>query len=341
MMAASPTCWGILGTGQIANDFCICLNELPEHEIVAVAARSKDKAEQFAADHDIPKAYSSYKEVMNDPNVDIVYISTIHINHVELSLACINAGKAVLCEKPMALSLEGCQKVLAAAKERKVFFAEGYWSRFFPVYQFIQEQLESNELGEVNSVQATFTMPISTVDRLRLRELGGGGLMDIGCYTVQAANLVFKGKPEYIHVQGVRKEDTGVDACAAITLKYPGNKYAMLHYDMRSSGGANSLVIRGSKANLVVPDICWCPDRIIVGDNKESQVKYFQLPTLENQEKIHFTNSQGFCYEIQGIRECLLKGVIESPKITHEDSATISYILTEVQKQLGVSFDFP
>ncbi|KAK3768822.1 hypothetical protein RRG08_061279 [Elysia crispata] len=336
-MAASPTRWGILGAGKIAVDFCTCLNSLPDHKIVAIAARSKDRADQFAEEYDIPKSYGSYEEAINDPDVDIIYISTIHISHVELSLASINAGKSVLCEKPMALSLEGCKKVLAAAKEKNVFFAEGFWSRFFPVYQFIREQVESGALGEIHTVQVSFATPISNVERMRKRELGGGGLMDLGCYPVQAANLVFKGRPESIHVQGTLMEDTGVDSSAVITLKYPGNKFAMLHYDMRTSAGANSFVIRGTKGNLVIPDKFWCPDRIVVGDN---QLKYFQLPTVE-EGRIIFVNSQGFCYEIQDIRECLLKGQIESSKIPHEDSETISYILTEVQKQLGVSFEFP
>ncbi|RUS74944.1 hypothetical protein EGW08_017299 [Elysia chlorotica] len=335
-MANSPTRWGILGAGNIAVDFCSCLSMMPDHEIVAVGARSKDRAEEFAEEYGIPKAYGSYEEAINDPDVDIVYISTIHIGHVELSLICINAGKAVLCEKPMALSLAGCQKVLDAAKEKNVFFAEGFWSRFFPAYQFIREQLESGALGEIHTVQVSFATPISTVERIRKRELGGGGLMDLGCYPVQAANLVFQGKPQSIHALGTLTEDTGVDSSAVITLKYPGNKFAMLHYDTRTSDGANSFVIRGTKGNLVIPDHFWCPDRVLTGDN---QVKYFQLPTVEG--KIHFDHSEGFCYEIQGIRESLLKGQIESPKISHKDSETISYILSEVQKQLGVSFDFP
>ncbi|GFO27976.1 trans-1,2-dihydrobenzene-1,2-diol dehydrogenase [Plakobranchus ocellatus] len=332
---ASPTRWGILGAGKIAMDFCTCLSALPEHQIIAVAARSKDRANQFASEFDIPKAHSSYQEVMNDPDIDIVYVSTIHINHVELSLAAINAGKNVLCEKPMSLTLEGCQKVLAAAKEKNILFVEGIWSRFFPVYKFIGEQIESGALGDVHTVQASFTQCIWTVDRISKKELGGGGLMDLGVYLAQAAELVFKGKPKLIQTQG-SLSDEGVDKCAVITLKYPGNKFAQLYYDTEVSGGANSLTIRGTKGNLHIPDCFWCPDRVVMEGN---QVKYFQLPTI--QDKLEFINSQGFCYQIQGIRECLLKGLKECPEVSHESSETIMYILTEVQRQLGVSYDFP
>ncbi|GFS12451.1 trans-1,2-dihydrobenzene-1,2-diol dehydrogenase [Elysia marginata] len=340
MDPASPTRWGIIGAGKITVDFCLCLNSLPDHKIVSIAARSKERAAKFAEEHDIPTVHGSYQEVIDDPNVDIVYISTIHINHVELSLACIDAGKPVLCEKPMSLSVEGCRKVLAAANEKKVLFIEGFWSRFFPVYKFMREEIASGSLGEIQSMQATFTIAKSELDRMRLRELGGGGLMDLGCYPVQAANFVFKGMPDSVQAQGTYLEDTGVDSSAVITLKYPGNKFAMLHYSMCASPGANSFVIRGSKGNLVIPDKVWCPDRVIAPND---EVKYFQLPTIENQELLNpdFPNSQGFCYEIQGVRECLLKGLTECPLIPHADSEAISYILTQVQKELNISFDFP
>ncbi|CAL1546233.1 unnamed protein product [Lymnaea stagnalis] len=329
------TRWGICGAGKISYDFCLCLRSLPreEHEIVAVAARDKGRAEEFATRFEVGQSYGSYEELAQNPNIDVVYIGTIHTQHVENSLLFINAGKNVLCEKPMALSLEGCKKVLTAAKQKGVFFAEAFWSRHFPAYKFIQEQIKSGQIGEVVLVEATFAVPILHVPRLFDLELGGGGLMDIGCYTVQAANLIFKGKPELIVAHG-SKAESGADKTAVILLKYPGEKFATLAYSTEGSQGANHFTIHGTKGNLVIPDSFWYPTRVVV---RENDVKYFQLPSIEDLEGSTFGNAQGFVYQAKCIRQCLLKGEKECEAIPHEDSETIMYIMEEALKQLGIT----
>ncbi|XP_055900025.1 trans-1,2-dihydrobenzene-1,2-diol dehydrogenase-like isoform X1 [Biomphalaria glabrata] len=332
------TRWGICGAGKISLDFCMCIKSLPseDHQIVAVAARDKGRAEDFASRFGIPKSYGSYEELAENPDVDIVYIGTIHTQHVQNSLLFINAGKHVLCEKPMALTLEGCQKVLAAAKSKGVFFAEAFWSRYFPAYKFIQEHLKSEAIGDVVMVEATFAVPIVHVQRLYDLELGGGGLMDIGCYTVQAANLIFKDKPEMIVAHG-SKTETGADKTAVITLKYPGDKFASLAYSMEASGGANHFTIYGTKGTIVIPDSFWYPTRVVLKDN---EVKYFHLPTVEDQDGSYYGNAQGFVYQAKGVREYLKAGVTESDVIPHKDSETIMFIMQEVLKQLGVKYNY-
>jgi dihydrodiol dehydrogenase / D-xylose 1-dehydrogenase (NADP) len=333
------TRWAICGAGKISQDFCLALSSLPktEHQIVAVAARGKESAKSFADKFDIPQSFGSYEELASLPDVDVVYIGTIHINHVENSLLYINAGKSVLCEKPMSMSLEGCQKVLAAAKEKGVLFVEAIWSRFFPVYKFIQEHIKAGELGDVIMVESSFAVNIISVPRLNDPELGGGGLLDLGVYVVQAANLIFKGRPDQIIAEG-SKTDSGVDKTAVIILKYPGNKFASLKYSIETAAGANSLTIRGTKGNIVIPDCFWCPNRVILQDNS---VKYFELPKVDNEKSFTFLHSQGLVYEANGVRDCLLEGLKESPLISHDDIETIHYIMQEVLNQLGVTYRFP
>ncbi|CAG5117156.1 unnamed protein product [Candidula unifasciata] len=333
------TRWAICGAGKISHDFCLALSSLPktDHQIVAVAARDKDSAANFASKFDIPKSFASYEDLANLPDVDVVYIGTIHINHVENSLLFINAGKSVLCEKPMSLTLEGCQKVLRAAREKGVLFVEAIWSRFFPVYKFIQEYVRSGEIGDVIMIQATFTVDIASVPRVNDPDLGGGGLLDLGIYVVQAANLIFKGKPEKI-IAECSKTDSGVDKTGTIILRYPNDKFASLTYSIEAAFGANSFSIRGNKGNIVIPDLFWCPNRVVLPDNG---VKYFELPKVEDEKSFIFTNSQGFAYEAQGVRDCLLKGLKESPYVPHEDIETIHYIMQEILTQFGIKYKFP
>lgn len=333
------TRWAICGAGKISHDFCLAVSSLPktDHQIVAVAARDKDSAESFAAEFDIPKSFGSYEELASLPDVDVVYIGTIHINHVENSLLFINAGKSVLCEKPMSLTLEGCQKVLKAAQEKGVLFVEAIWSRFFPVYKFIQDYVRSGEIGNVVTVQATFNVNIASVPRVNDPNLGGGGLLDLGIYVVQAANLVMKGKPEKI-IAECSKTASGVDKTGALILRYPNDRFASLSYSIEAAQGANSLSIRGDEGVIVIPDLFWCPTRVVLPDNS---VKYFELPAVEDGKQFVFSNSQGLAYEAQGVRDCLLKGLKESPYISHEDSETIHYIMQEILDQFEIKYKFP
>ncbi|XP_012934637.1 trans-1,2-dihydrobenzene-1,2-diol dehydrogenase [Aplysia californica] len=333
------TRWAICGAGKIANDFCMCLNALPssEHQIVAVGASSKEKAEKFAAQFGNPRSYGSYKELAELDDVDVVYVSVFHPLHVELCLMYINAGKSVLCEKPMALSLDGCRKVLQAAKDKGVLFVEGYWTRFFPVSQLIREQISSGAIGDVKLVQANFSIPIAEVPRLKQLDLGGGALMDIGLYPFQAANMVFKGKPQSIKSELTLNEQ-GVDKSGAVILNYGSGRMASLTFSAETQGGDNCLFIRGTKGTIQVPNPFWCSDQVIL---PSGEVKKFPLPHVDNPEKFNFFNCEGLTYEAQAVRECLLKGLKESPVVPHEDSETNMYILQQVLDQHGIKYLAP
>ncbi|XP_076471042.1 trans-1,2-dihydrobenzene-1,2-diol dehydrogenase-like [Babylonia areolata] len=331
------TRWGICSAGKIANDFCGALLTLPsdEHQIVAVAARRLEDAEQFARKFNIPRAYGSYEELAQDDDVDVVYISTIHPYHHSVARLFLSHERHVLCEKPLTLTMQGAMELLAEAKSRGVFFMEGYWSRCFPVYDHIRQLLKEGALGEVKQVVANICLPLDGVERIRQRTLGGGGLMDIGCYAVQACNLVFPGKPETILAQGAFYEE-GVDAGGCITLKYPGGRLASLAYHTATKDGANRLTILGTKDVITVPGHFWCPNTLVTSSSGR---KDFPFPKCDRD--FIFENSIGFIYEIQTVRNCLQKGLTECPVIPHIDTETIMYILEQVQQQLGLTYDQP
>jgi dihydrodiol dehydrogenase / D-xylose 1-dehydrogenase (NADP) len=168
--------WGILAAGKISQDFCSAVQTLdPKHHTVeGIAARKLESAQQFATRFNIKTAFQSYDDLIKSPLVNIIYIGTLNPSHKELSLKCIEAGKHVLCEKPMALNKVDQEEVLTAAKQKGVFFMEGMWSRFFPVYDIIRSELHNKSIGNVKFVSANFMVPINEVERVKDKELGGG-----------------------------------------------------------------------------------------------------------------------------------------------------------------------
>lgn len=150
--------WGIAGAGSVSHDFASVLDTLnsDEHKVVAVGARDLSRAQEFATRFDIPKAYGSYLELACDPNVECIYIGVLNHKHLEVSLLMLEHGKHVLCEKPMCLNEKQAQQLISCAKQKNLFLMEGIWSRFFPSYKYIREQIDSGKLGEIERVEAEY-----------------------------------------------------------------------------------------------------------------------------------------------------------------------------------------
>jgi len=333
-MAAAVTRWGIVGAGKISNDFCLALRTLPEteHKIVAVAARKQEDAEAFAAKHGIGQAFGSYDLIASNPDVDIVYIGVLHPSHAKLSIQMLNAGKHVLCEKPMAMSATEAKCVIAAAQESKKLFVEGFWSRYFPVYKQLRKELESKSIGDIRtlSVHFGFKFPISDDSRVMNKELGGGVMLDIGCYAVQLANLVFNmEKPEKIFVHGI-KFPSGVDKKLSATLIYKDDRIAqfLIAGDCEL---ANRAVISGTEGSIEMPQF-WCPTEITT----PTGTKKYDLPVIS--EPTFFINSVGLAYQIRAVREAILNGLTEVPEVKHADSMLVAEIVDEFLHQMDISY---
>ncbi|XP_069140152.1 trans-1,2-dihydrobenzene-1,2-diol dehydrogenase-like [Argopecten irradians] len=333
-MATKCLRWGICGAGKISNDFCSAMTTLPsgEHEIVAVAARKQESAQEFADKFGGKVAYNSYEAVSKDPNVDIVYIGTIHISHMELSMMMLNAGKHVLCEKPMGLNLKQVQSVLKLAKEKKLFFMEATWSRCFPIYEKIKAEVASGNLGDVELVTAKFSIPIKDVPRVKEKALGGGCLLDIGIYPVQLACMVYDEMPEKITADGVLNEE-GVDEGGCVILKYKGGKMANLTYSGRTCFTQCSASIHGTKASIEIPDRFWCPEKAMFPSGEVTN----EVP--EGRHPYNFNNSGGMRYEADHARKAIMEGKLECAAMTHRHSEMVMSISDEVRKQLGVVYD--
>ncbi|CAH2319087.1 trans-1,2-dihydrobenzene-1,2-diol dehydrogenase [Pelobates cultripes] len=239
--------------------------------------------------------------------------------------------KNVVCEKPLAMNSAEVKELTLAARKNNVFFMEAMWSRFFPVYEQIRTLLSQKAIGDVKVLRAEFGSNQYHVPRAVQKELGGGALLDIGCYCIQFALMVFNGeRPESITAKGFLYE-TGVDETVTIILQYPGKRQAILTSTIMVAM-PNQAAICGSKGMIQVPSCMWCPTSIIV-NGKET--KYSLPPSTK---AMHFTNSTGLSYEAEHVRQCLLKGLKQSPLMTWADSELLASIIEDVRTQLGVTF---
>ncbi|XP_061670604.1 trans-1,2-dihydrobenzene-1,2-diol dehydrogenase-like [Syngnathoides biaculeatus] len=328
------TRWGICSAGKISHDFMVALKTLPpeDHQAVAVAARNLEDAKKFGKTHNIPRAYGSYEELAKDPNIDVVYIGTIQTNHLSSCLLYLNAKKPVLCEKSLAMTPKEVKEILACAKKNNVFLMEAIWSRFYPAYREIRRLLAQGEIGDVRMVRSEFGLSVLPLPRLELKELGGGALLDIGLYPLQFSIMVYGGeRPESIKTEGVIL-DTGVDETLVVTLRFSNNRMAVF----TSSSGLqlyNDAIVVGTKGMIRLPSHMWCPEVMVV-NGKET--KY---PLPEPHLPLNFVHSTGLRYEAEEVRQCLLKGMKESPIMSHAESLLLAEIKEEILKQVGVVYD--
>ncbi|NXY18776.1 DHDH dehydrogenase, partial [Atrichornis clamosus] len=207
-----PTRWGICSAGAISHDFVVALKTLPptEHTVVAVAARDLGRAQAFAQHFGVPRAYGSYEELAEDPDVDVVYVGVVNPAHLPTGLLFLERGRAVLMEKPMALGAREVSELVAAARKRGVFLMEGFWTRFFPAWERFRALAAEGTLGTPLVFRGSLGFNLGGVPRLREPGLGGGVLLDLGGYVVQMALALLGGPPKSLRAHGVL-HDTGMD----------------------------------------------------------------------------------------------------------------------------------
>ncbi|KAK6294614.1 hypothetical protein J4Q44_G00354440 [Coregonus suidteri] len=328
------TRWGLCGVGKISHDFSVAMKTLPpgDHQIVAVAARSLERAQEFAKKHSIPKAYGSYEELASDPEIDMVYLGVLHTEHWRVGLLVLQAGKNMLCEKPFAMNSRQVGDLIAASRKFNVFLMEAIWSRCFPLHREVRRLLAEDAIGEVKLVKAYFGSPQLHIPRSVEKELGGGALLDIGVYTLQFVLMVFNGeRPESIHATGVLL-NSGVDESMVVVMKFSRNRLAFCFFSIAVSL-PNDATISGTKGTIRVLGPMHCPTTLEVNG------KTTQYPLPEPSLPLNFTNSTGLRYEAEEVRQCLLKGLKESPRMPLSESALLTEIMDECMKQVGVVFN--
>ena len=183
---------GIIGAGWIADKMAQAIAPLSDIEISAIASRSIEKAQAFAKEHNIPKAYGSYKEMVCDPYIDLVYIATPHSHHYEHSMLCIEHGKHVLVEKAFTANADQAEKLIEAARAKGLFITEAIWTRYMPLSHKVKEIMESGIIGEPRIITATLCYMMEHKERIIRADLCGGALLDLGVYALNFARMYFQ-----------------------------------------------------------------------------------------------------------------------------------------------------
>ena len=226
--------WGILGPGSIARDFAQALNRV-NGEVYAVASRNKERAEKFARENNVKKAYGSYDEIIKDKDIDVVYIATPHSNHYEYIIKSLNNNKHVLCEKAITVNERELEEALKIAREKNLVLEEAMTLFHMPLYEKVIKKINKEDLGKVNMVQVSFGSfkEYDENNRFFNLDLAGGALLDIGTYAVSFARYFLSSMPEEI-LSTVKKAKTGVDEKSGIILKTREDEIATISLAFRS-----------------------------------------------------------------------------------------------------------
>lgn len=316
--------WGIIGLGNIANQFAADLVLIEEANLVAVASRSIEKARDFANQYNCQKAYDSYEALFADDEVDIVYIATPHDSHAELSIRALENDKHVLCEKPMALSYNDAVRMIEASKKHNKFFMEAFWTRFIPSVKEVLEKVNQGIIGDVNYVKADFNFYADEAAGGRLfdKKLGGGALYDIGVYPLFLSYIML-GIPKEIIAKSIYSKN-GIDLQTSMILSYEKGQ-AILNASINSESDMKA-VIGGTQGHIQLNAPWYVADGyLIVKDNQEEK---FNIPNL----------GKGYAHEAIECHKCIRNNQIESEFWSHQNSLDLSKIVEDIKIQIGLPF---
>jgi len=322
-MSENKIKWGIIGLGNIAEQFARDLALIPNAQLYAVASRSLEKATKFGATFSVTKSYGDYDSLINDDQVDIIYVATPHDTHASLSIQVLNAKKHVLCEKPIAINYAQASQMIAASKENNRFFMEAFWTRFNPTFSAVLAKVRAGEIGEIQYINADFGFIMNNgQNRLEDVNLGGGSLLDMGVYPLFLSYMIL-GKPENISASSLFYEG-GADKQTTMLLNYP-TAQAVLHSSFIARTNMHA-TISGEKGRIVI-DPLWheAQSYSLFQDDVETK---FDLPT----------KGKGFTYEIEECHKCIDANKIESEMWSHQNSLDLITITDQVRKEAGIVY---
>lgn len=326
---SSPTIrWGILATGRIAHSFASDLALVEGNELVAVGSRSTDSARRFAEQYSTPetavRAHGDYADLVAEPDVDVVYVASPHGRHDADALLCLEAGKSVLCEKPLTLDTVSSRRLLDEARRRGLFFAEAMWMRANPNIRSAVAMALDGACGRIAQVRAELGMVADPdVDRMWEPALGASALLDVGVYPLTFAHLVL-GEPDAVVAAGTLHE-RGFDVGGGAVLTYPGGAVAdvawtqVAHSDNRAS-------IAGDAGRIEIAP-------------RFHEARSF---TLASGGSVHEfgepVTGRGFAHEIEEVAACLRAGRTTSEVLPPDGTLAVMRVMDEIRAQLGVHY---
>ncbi|KAL9649402.1 hypothetical protein ABK040_014312 [Willaertia magna] len=389
--------FGILGTGRIAHDFTLAFQSMIKHhhsqinlssqnqfsalitqcKIYGVASRNPLKSQQFAKEHDIPISFSSYESMLNDPNIDIIYVATPNSEHYTNVKLCLENNKSVLCEKTFTLNWNQANELFKIAKERNLFLMEANWMPFFPLFKETKYLIESGVIGKVKLIHAQlgFKNNHELNSGLIENSLGGGALLACGVYPISFVGLMMNDfSPESIQsvatfvknnnckdnneIDNCKENNNAVDESVECQFKFSDNRLAHISTSIAAFIDS-SATIHGTKGKIHLSDMCCCPTKLtLVKYENSSELDNSNYDNSENQQKeqeiiieesplygnvdfnaFNFPNSEGLAYEIEHVIDCLYKQQIESTIVSSQVTLGTLKIMDQIRKEIGLKFN--
>lgn len=316
---------GIIGAGWIAHKMAQALAPLADAEVCAIASRSLDKAQTFASEYGIAKAYGSYEALVEDPEVDLVYVATPHSHHYQHSRLAIEHNKPVLVEKAFTANAREAKALLDLAHERQVFITEAIWTRYMPLSHKVKELMESGVIGEARILTATLCYMMENKERIVRPELCGGALLDLGVYVLNFARMYF-GTDIVRTVSNVHIGPTGMDMMESISLSYADGRMANLQSGVLTLNDRQG-IISGTDGYIRVDNVN-CPELVEVYRDYQLVERIGRPEDMVN----------GYEYQVLECKRCLEAGLLESPMMPHAETLSIMMQMDALRQEWNVKY---
>jgi predicted dehydrogenase len=328
--------WGVLGCGRIARKLAKALAGSSTGELVAAGSRTRENAQKFAAEFKLPHAHGSYDELLANPAVDVVYIATPHPDHVHSAIRCAEAGKHILCEKPMGMNAAEVEKIIAAARAHDVFLLEAFMYRCHPQTALWLRLLREGAIGELKIIQADFSFcsDWNPQGRWLNPALGGGGILDVGGYPLSLSRLAAgaaRGQPfaEPEKLSGVAHlGETGVDEYAAAVLQFPGGILAEISCGVRLNRD-HTARFYGTEGFLEVPDPFFCKEEVRLWKSGAKEPRVLANPA---------PGANLYLFEVDLVAQNLAARQAPSPAMTWADSLGQARALDQWRASIGLTY---
>ena len=316
---------GIIGPGWIAEKAAITLNGMDNCEALAVGSRSQEKAEAFASKWGIAKAHGSYRELIDDPDVDLVYVGTPHSHHFDVTKEALLAGKPCLVEKAFMANYRQAKEIVDLARDRKVFLAEAIWTRYQPVVGMVRQLMKDGRIGEPRLLTATLGYSMGEKPRIMRPDLCGGALLDLGVYALNFVRMFFPADIVSMESQCV-ESDTGMDLTNAISMVLSDGMLCNLQ-SSAACVGDNIGVIAGTEGNLIIDNIN-NPQQITVNGPDRTYIETIHVPK----------QITGYEYQFAACRQALIDGLLEPREMPHAETLYIMQLMDGLRRKWGVRY---
>ena len=318
---------GLLACGGIANKMARAVPAAPNVELYACAARDLSRAEEFAAKYNIPKAYGSYQELVNDSEIGLIYVSTPHSHHYEAIKLCLEGGKNVICEKPFTPNAKQAEELFALAKSKGLFLMEAMWTRFLPAIKELKKMVDGGIIGELLTANLTSGQDLRHVPRLNDPALAGGALLDMGIYSITFPDLFMGEDIKEIH-SSARISDKGVDLTNVVLFDYGNGKCASVMSSCLAAYAETSSLL-GTDGYIILNGFGGLTEFTVV---KKGVSTTYSFPNA--------LRGNGFEHELMEAADCILAGKLESDILPGSKTIHMMGLLDRIRKPWGVVYPF-